>query len=92
MTSNFEAALNEAPTPGASTIWARLPLILTVAFRNLSYDKLRLLASISGIAFAVLLVGVQLGLFFGAKKMIASRSAIDIQPLPRRGLKPPHRW
>lgn len=72
MTSNLDAELDRAPALGANAIWAHFPLILTVAIRNLSYDKLRLLASISGIAFAVLLVGVQLGLFFGATKMIAS--------------------
>jgi len=72
MTSKLDATLDRAPTLGANDMWARFPLILTVAFRNLSYDKLRLLASIFGIAFAVLLVGVQLGLFFGATKMIAN--------------------
>ncbi len=72
MSGDLESHLDQAPTIAAQDLLARFPLILTVAIRNLSYDKLRLAISISGIAFAVFLVGVQLGLFFGSKKIITS--------------------
>ena len=41
-----------------------------LAFRNLVHDKGRLAATIAGLTFAVILVGVQLGLYLGVHKII----------------------
>jgi putative ABC transport system permease protein len=41
-----------------------------LAFRNLIHDKGRLAATIAGLTFAIILVGVQLGLYLGVRKII----------------------
>lgn len=43
---------------------------LTLAFRNLFHDRVRLLVTLIGILFSIVLVAVQLGLYMGARKMI----------------------
>lgn len=43
-----------------------------LAFRNLVHDKARLAATIAGLTFAVILVGVQLGLYLGVRKIITA--------------------
>src|SRR5271167_4875910 len=43
-----------------------------LAFRNLVHDKARLAATIAGLTIAVILVGVQLGLYLGVRKMITA--------------------
>jgi putative ABC transport system permease protein len=43
---------------------------LTLAFRNLFHDRIRLIVTLVGILFSIVLVAVQLGLFLGARKMI----------------------
>jgi putative ABC transport system permease protein len=45
-------------------------MILTLAFRNLFHDRIRLTVTLVGILFAIVLVAVQLGLYLGASKMI----------------------
>jgi putative ABC transport system permease protein len=45
-------------------------MIFTLAFRNLFHDRIRLAVTLVGILFSIVLVAVQLGLYFGAKKMI----------------------
>jgi putative ABC transport system permease protein len=45
-------------------------MILTLAFRNLFHDRVRLAVTLIGILFSIVLVAVQLGLYFGARKMI----------------------
>jgi putative ABC transport system permease protein len=45
-------------------------MVLTLAFRNLFYDRVRLVVTLVGILFSIVLVAVQLGLFLGARKMI----------------------
>lgn len=45
-------------------------MILTLAVRNLFHDRMRLVATLVGIVFSVVLVAVQLGLFLGARKVI----------------------
>ncbi len=47
-----------------------MPLIYTLASRNLFQDRLRFLASLTGIVFSVVLVMVQLGLYFGFSRML----------------------
>lgn len=46
---------------------ALMPIIL--AFRNLMHDTTRLAATLAGLTFAVVLVGVQLGLYLGVRKI-----------------------
>ena len=47
-------------------------MILTLAFRNLFHDRIRLAVTLIGILFSIVLVAVQLGLYLGASKMITS--------------------
>jgi putative ABC transport system permease protein len=43
---------------------------LTLAFRNLFHDRVRLMVTLIGILFSIVLVAVQLGLYLGARGMI----------------------
>ena len=43
---------------------------LTLAFRNLFHDRVRLAVTLIGILFSIVLVAVQLGLYLGARGMI----------------------
>jgi putative ABC transport system permease protein len=45
-------------------------MILTLALRNLFHDRIRLIVTLVGILFSIVLVAVQLGLYLGAKRMI----------------------
>ena len=45
-------------------------MIVTLAIRNLVHDRVRLLVTLVGILFSVVLVSVQLGVYFGARQMI----------------------
>jgi putative ABC transport system permease protein len=45
-------------------------MILTLATRNLFYDRIRLAVTLVGILFSIVLVAVQLGLYLGARKTI----------------------
>ena len=45
-------------------------MVLTLAFRNLFHDRVRLIVTLIGILFSIVLVAVQLGLYLGARKMI----------------------
>lgn len=45
-------------------------MVLTLAFRNLFHDRIRLIVTLVGILFSIVLVAVQLGLYLGSKKMI----------------------
>jgi putative ABC transport system permease protein len=45
-------------------------MTLTLAIRNLLHDRMRLVVTLVGILFSIVLVAVQLGLFLGARKMI----------------------
>jgi putative ABC transport system permease protein len=47
-------------------------MIIKLAIRNLFHDRARFLVTLVGILFAVLLVAVQLGMFFGARQMITA--------------------
>ena len=47
-------------------------MVLTLAFRNLFHDRIRLAVTLVGILFTIVLVAVQLGLYLGARKMIVS--------------------
>src|SRR5262249_15071477 len=47
-------------------------MTLTIAFRNLLHDRVRLAVTLVGILFSIVLVAVQLGLYLGARRMITS--------------------
>jgi putative ABC transport system permease protein len=47
-------------------------MTLTLAFRNLFHDRVRLMVTLIGILFSIVLVAVQLGLYLGARGMIIS--------------------
>jgi putative ABC transport system permease protein len=49
-----------------------VPLTVTLAFRNLFRDRVRMIATLVGIIFAVVLVTVQLGLFLGFTRMVTA--------------------
>jgi putative ABC transport system permease protein len=49
-----------------------MSLVLTLASRNLFQDRLRFIASLTGIVFSVVLVMVQMGLFFGFSRMLTT--------------------
>jgi putative ABC transport system permease protein len=42
-----------------------MSLIFTLAFRNLIHDHLSFIATVVGIVFSIVLVTVQMGLYFG---------------------------
>ena len=47
-------------------------MILTLAFRNLFHDRIRLAVTLVGIVFSVVLVAVQCGLYLGSERTIAT--------------------
>jgi putative ABC transport system permease protein len=49
-----------------------MSLVYTLALRNLFQDRLRFIASLMGIVFSVVLVMVQMGLYFGFSGMITT--------------------
>ena len=49
-----------------------MPLIFTLASRNLFHDRIRFVATLVGIVFSIVLVTVQLGLFMGFERMITT--------------------
>jgi putative ABC transport system permease protein len=49
-----------------------MSLIYKLAFRNLFHDRLRLIATIIGIVFSIVLVTVQMGLYLGFGRMVTT--------------------
>ncbi len=49
-----------------------MSLVFTLASRNLFQDRLRFIASLIGTVFSVLLVMVQVGLYFGFGRMVTT--------------------
>ncbi|HRN85180.1 MAG TPA: ABC transporter permease [Hyphomicrobium sp.] len=45
-------------------------MILTLAFRNLFHDRIRLAVTLVGILFSIVLVAIQLGMYLGSSRMI----------------------
>lgn len=45
-------------------------MISTLAFRNLFHDRIRLIVTLVGILFSIVLVAIQLGLYIGATRII----------------------
>lgn len=48
------------------------PIVVTLAFRNLFHDRVRLVVTLVGIIFSVVLFTVQLGLFLGFERMVTT--------------------
>jgi len=49
-----------------------MPLVFKLAFRNLFHDRLRLIATLIGIVFSIVLVSVQMGLYLGFGQMVTT--------------------
>src|SRR5215475_8990662 len=68
-------ALWRRPHSGTMTVMAD-PFAMSLAFklaqRNLFHDRLRLVATVVGIVFSIVLVTVQLGLYFGFGRMVTT--------------------
>jgi putative ABC transport system permease protein len=63
-----------------------MPLIFKLAFRNLFHDWLRFVATVIGIVLSIVLVTVQLGLYFGFERMVTTmidHAAADLWIVPR---------
>src|SRR5262249_49836049 len=63
-----------------------MPLILILAFRNLFQDRLRFVASLTGIVFSIVLVTVQLGLFLSFERMVSTmieHASADLWIMPQ---------
>jgi putative ABC transport system permease protein len=61
-------------------------LALTLASRNLFHDRLRLVATLVGIVFSVVLVMIQMGLFFGFGHMVSTmidHASADLWVVPK---------
>jgi putative ABC transport system permease protein len=65
---------------------AGMPLVFTLAFRNLFHDRLRLVATVIGIVFSIVLVMVQMGLYLGFGQMVTTmidHTSADLWVMPR---------
>lgn len=63
-----------------------MPLVMTLAARNLFHDRLRFAATLVGIVFSVVLVMVQMGLFLGFGRMVTTmidHAHADLWVLPK---------
>src|SRR5919204_4969837 len=63
-----------------------MPLIFKLAFRNLFHDWLRFVATVIGIVLSIVLVTVQLGLYFGFERMVTTmidHAAADLWIVPQ---------
>ena len=65
-----------------------MPLVLTLALRNLFHDRLRLVATLIGIVFSIVLVTVQMGLYLGFGRMVTvviDRASTDLWVMTKGG-------
>ena len=63
-----------------------MPLVFTLAFRNLFHDRLRFIATVIGIVFSIVLVTVQMGLYLGFGRMVTTmidHASADLWIMPR---------
>src|SRR6266852_4416652 len=62
-----------------------MPLVFKLASRNLLHDRLRLIATVVGIVFSIVLVTVQMGLYLGFGRMVTTmidHAAADLWIMP----------
>lgn len=65
-----------------------MPLFVTLALRNLLHDRLRLIATLVGVVFSIVLVTVQMGLYIGFGRMVTvviDRASADLWVMTRGG-------
>ena len=63
-----------------------MPLVFTIAFRNLFHDRLRFIATVIGIVFSIVLVTVQMGLYLGFGRMVTTmidHASADLWVMPK---------
>ena len=63
-----------------------MPLVFTLAFRNLFHDPLRFAATVIGIVFSIVLVTVQMGLYLGFGQMVTTmidHASADLWIMPK---------
>src|SRR3954462_11087285 len=63
-----------------------MPLPSTLALRNLLHDRLRFVATLVGIVISVVLVRIQMGLFFGFGHMVTTmidHASADLWVVPK---------
>jgi len=63
-----------------------MPLVFTLALRNLFHDRLRFIATIIGIVFSIVLVMVQMGLYLGFGHMVTTmidHASADLWIMPK---------
>ncbi|MDR3464497.1 MAG: ABC transporter permease [Xanthobacteraceae bacterium] len=63
-----------------------MPLVFTLAFRNLFHDRLRFVATVVGIVFSIVLVTVQMGLYLGFGRTVTTmidHASADLWIVPR---------
>jgi putative ABC transport system permease protein len=63
-----------------------MPLIVVLAARNLFQDRVRLIATVVGIVFSIILVTVQIGLFLSFERMVTTmidHARADLWIVPR---------
>jgi putative ABC transport system permease protein len=63
-----------------------MPLVFKLAFRNLFHDRLRLIATVIGIVFSIVLVTVQMGLYLGFGRMVTTmidHASADLWIIPK---------
>ena len=62
-----------------------MPLVFTLAFRNLFHDRLRFVATVIGIVFSIVLVTIQMGLYLGFGRMVTTmidHASADLWVMP----------
>jgi putative ABC transport system permease protein len=80
-----DAAPQHGASPARHRVTDAIPLILTLASRNLFHDRMRFVATIIGIVFSIVLVTVQLGLYVSCVRMITAmidRAQADLWIVP----------
>jgi putative ABC transport system permease protein len=63
-----------------------MPLVFTLALRNLFHDRLRFIATVVGIVFSIVLVMVQMGLYLGFGRMVTTmidHASADLWIMPK---------
>lgn len=80
------ASRDTAPKGKATPPRRLLPLVLVLASRNLFHDRVRLIATIVGIVFSIILVTVQMGLYLSFSRMVTTmidHAQADLWIVPR---------
>jgi putative ABC transport system permease protein len=63
-----------------------MPLVFTLAFRNLFHDRIRFIATVIGIVFSIVLVTVQMGLYLGFGRTVTTmidHASADLWIMPQ---------